>query len=138
MSLLSFFSPLKSADRQSRVSPRRCRRRDRSPAARFVPRLEALESRALPSTLTVLNNADSGDGSLRAAIAAAQSGDQIVFDGGLMGKTITLTSGQLALTKSLDIEGPGAEELAVSGNHQSRVLQRRRCYRRRRRCSGCP
>src|SRR5262249_952225 len=46
----------------------------------FRPRLEALEDRWLPSTLTVLNNLDSGPGSLRADIAAAQSGDTIVFD----------------------------------------------------------
>src|SRR6516165_7279004 len=87
-----------------------------------VPRLLALEDRTLPSTLTVLTTADSGDGSLRAAIAAAQGGDQIVFDPGLQGQTITLTSGQLSISKDLDIEGPGADHLAVSGNHQSRVF----------------
>src|SRR5262249_44386422 len=88
----------------------------------FVPRLVVLEDRTLPSTWTVLNNLDSGDGSLRAAIAAAHSGDQIVFDPSLHGQTITLTSGQLALTKSLDIEGLGADQLAISGNHASRVF----------------
>jgi hypothetical protein len=88
----------------------------------FEPRVLLLEDRTLPSTLTVLNNADSGDGSLRAAIAAAQSGDQVVFDPGLHGQTITLTCGELAITKDLDIEGPGADQLAVSGNHQSRIF----------------
>jgi hypothetical protein len=34
-----------------------------------VPRLEALEDRALPSTFTVRNLLDSGAGSLRAAVA---------------------------------------------------------------------
>src|SRR5262249_43305552 len=104
----------------------RRRSRDRRPrAARrssFVPRLEALEDRTLPSTWTVLNNLDSGDGSLRAVIAAAQSGDQIVFDPSLNGQTITLTSGQLAITKNLDIEGLGADQLTVSGNHASRIF----------------
>jgi hypothetical protein len=76
----------------------------------------------LPSILTVLTNADSGDGSLRAAIANAQSGDQIVFDDSLRGQTITLTSGELAIAEDLDIEGPGADQLAVSGNDQSRVF----------------
>src|SRR5262249_11918615 len=85
-----------------------------------LPRLEILEDRTVPSTLTVTSPADSGDGSLRAMIAAAQNGDQIVFDPRLQGQTITLTSGQLAITRSLDIEGPGADLLAVSGNHQSR------------------
>jgi hypothetical protein len=88
----------------------------------FVPRLLVLEDRTMPSALTVLNNADSGPGSLRAAIADAQSGDQIVFDPSLDGHTITLTSGQLDLSKSLDIEGPGADQLAISGNHQSRIF----------------
>jgi hypothetical protein len=55
-------------------------------------------------------------------IAAAQDGDQIVFDQSLQGQTITLTSGQLGITKGLDIEGLGADKLAVSGNHASRVF----------------
>jgi hypothetical protein len=84
--------------------------------------VEALEDRTLPSTLTVLNNLDSGDGSLRAMIAAASDGDTINFDRHLRGQTITLTSGELAITKSLDIEGLGADQLAVSGNHASRVF----------------
>ncbi len=54
-----------------RVSPRRRRRRYCSAEARFVPRVEALEFRDLPSTLTVLKNADSGDSSLRAVLALA-------------------------------------------------------------------
>src|SRR5262249_35469442 len=82
----------------------------------------ALEDRWLPSTLTVLNNLDSGPGSLRAAIAAASSGDTINFANSLKGQTITLTSGQLAITTNLDIEGPGANKLAVSGNGLGRVF----------------
>jgi hypothetical protein len=84
--------------------------------------VEALEDRTLPSTLTVLTNADSGDGSLRAVIAAAGDGDTINFDRHLRGATITLTSGELAITKSLGIEGLGADRLTVSGNHASRVF----------------
>src|SRR5437899_2101025 len=114
MSLVSFFGWLKSADRKSRA-PRRCRRRYCSPEARHVPRVEALECRALPSTLTVLNNADSGDSSLRAMLALASSGDTITFDPSLAGQTITLTSGELAIDKSLDIGGLGADQLTVSG-----------------------
>src|SRR6516164_9806958 len=89
---------------------------------RFLPQIETLEQRTVPSLWTVTSPADSGDGSLRAMIAAAQNGDQIVFDPSLQGQTITLTSGQLAITKSLDIEGLGADQLAVSGNHASRVF----------------
>ena len=83
----------------------------------FRPTLEALEGRCLPSTLTVLNNLDSGKGSLRTVIAHAKSNDVIVFAPGLDGQTITLTSGELYITKSLTIQGPGAGQLAVSGNH---------------------
>src|SRR5262249_28477847 len=63
-----------------------------------------------------------GDGSLRGQIAAAQSGDVINFAPGLAGQTITLTNGELAITRSLDIEGPGANQLTVDGNHASRVF----------------
>src|SRR5712692_10972088 len=107
------------------ASSRRRQQAIRKPARlgrSYVPRLEPLEDRTVLSTLTVTNPADSGAGSLRDAIAAAQSGDQIVFDTSIKGQTITLTSGQLAIAQSLDIEGPGADKLAVSGNHASRIF----------------
>jgi hypothetical protein len=97
--------------------------RSRARQRRFsVPRLEVLEDRALPSTLTVLNTADSGPGSLRAAIDGAHDGDTIVFASALQGgSTITLTK-QLAVAKNLDIEGPGAANLTVSGNDSTRLF----------------
>jgi hypothetical protein len=98
------------------------RRAAARPTPRFPPRLEELERRDLPSTLTVLNNADSGPGSLRAEIAAANSGDRIVFDPRLNGQTITLTSGELAISQNLSILGPGADQLTVSGNRAGRVF----------------
>src|SRR5215472_7882929 len=89
--------------------PSRSARRERSaPKWRFLPRLDRMEDRTLLSTVTVLNNHDSGPGSLRAAIAAASSGQTINFAPSLDGQTITLTSGELDITRSLDIEGPGA------------------------------
>src|SRR5262245_54296020 len=75
--------------------------------SRSRPGLECLERRAVPSTLTVTNLSDSGAGSLRGQIAAAASGDTIVFDGSLRG-TISLTSGELAISRNLTIQGPGA------------------------------
>ena len=86
--------------------------------------LEALDDRTVPSTFTVSNLADAGDGSLRQAVldANALSGaDTIQFANGLQG-TIALTGGQLNITDHLAIDGPGAGLLAVSGNHQSRVF----------------
>src|SRR5713226_6814785 len=101
------------------------RNRIKKPVGRrqsFVPRLEILEDRTVPSTLTVLNNLDKGAGSLRDAITKAKSGDTIVFAPSLAGQTITLTSDELAIKNSLDIEGPGADKLAISGNDANRVF----------------
>jgi hypothetical protein len=88
----------------------------------FRPRLELLEGRDVPSTLTVLNNHDAGAGSLRDAIGHAHDGDTIVFAPGLAGQTIALTSDQITIKTSLDIEGPGADKLTVSGNDAFRVF----------------
>src|SRR5262245_66337836 len=89
----------------------------------FAPRVEVLEARDVPSTLTVLNNLDTGAGSLRDAIGRARDGDTIAFASRLNGETIVLTSDELAIKKSLDIEGPGADKLAVSGNDGFRVFE---------------
>src|SRR5262245_52815120 len=103
--------------RKPNAKPRTSRRA----TSTFRPRLEALERRDVPSTLTVTNNLDSyyspPAGSLRAEIAAAQPGDTIVFDQSLKGKTITLDyRSELCIDKSIDIEGLGAKYLAISGN----------------------
>lgn len=75
------------------------------------------------SILTVTTTADSGSGSLRAAIAQAKSGSTIKFAKNLAGKTITLSSGQLSINKDLTIDGAGASGLTISGNRSSRVIQ---------------
>ena len=77
---------------------------------------------ALAATFTVTNPNDSGPGSLRDAISAAASGDKINFAPSLNGQTITLTSGELLINKNLNIQGPGANQLTISGNHASRVF----------------
>jgi hypothetical protein len=122
MTWISFTNGLKRANRQAMGFLRPMRRNNRSQGTRFRPRLEVLECRNLPSTLTVLNTADSGPGSLRDTIAAAQSGDTIVFDPSLNGQTITLTSGELAFNQSLNLQGPGADQLTISGNNAGRVF----------------
>jgi predicted outer membrane repeat protein len=94
--------------------------------ARARPRLELLESRQVLSTLTVTSIADGGlpgDGTLRGEIAAAQPGDTIVFDPSLDTQTLTLTGGQLLINQSLTIQGPGADQLTVSGGGVSGVFQ---------------
>jgi hypothetical protein len=97
-------------------------RRELVRVAQLMPRLEILEDRTVPSTLTALNNLDSGPGSLRDAIGHAKSGDTIRFDPSLNGQTITLTSDELAFSKSIDIEGPGPGLLAISGNNAHRIF----------------
>jgi hypothetical protein len=66
---------------------------------------------------TVTTLADSGTGSLRAAIDDANSngGGTISFGAGLSG-TITLASDLPALTQSVTIAGPGASAVTVDGN----------------------
>ena len=49
------------------------------------------------------------------------SADTIDFTHGLTG-TIPLSSGQLSITDTLTIDGPGADQVAVSGSQQSRVF----------------
>ncbi len=79
---------------------------------------------AVPTVFTVSNLADIGAGSLRQAITDANANpgnDSIFFQSGL-GGTIILTNGQLEVTDSVVIRGPGAKVLAISGNNVSRVL----------------
>lgn len=103
-------------------SPHRSRRRRRPPS--IVPALEALEERALLSTYTVVNLDDAGAGSLRQAVEEANANigaDAIEFAGGLKG-TIGLSSGELAITDDLTIDGPGAKKLTVTGSNLSRIF----------------
>lgn len=71
------------------------------------------------ATTTVTSTADSGGGSLRDAVAAASSGDTVNIN---VTGTITLTGGPLTISKSITISGPGASELAVSGNNAVQVF----------------
>src|SRR5438067_8122538 len=68
-------------------------------------------------TITVTSTADSGAGTLRAALASAANGDTIDVSG--VTGTILLTSGELLVTNSVTILGPGPASLAVNGNAAS-------------------
>jgi hypothetical protein len=79
---------------------------------------------AQAADFTVTNLNDSGPGSLRQAIEDADTNpgpDRVLFQSGLSG-TITLTGGQLVVFDPVQISGPGAGQLAVSGNGSSRVI----------------
>jgi parallel beta-helix repeat protein len=74
---------------------------------------------ASAATLTVLNNNDTGAGSLRATVAAAAAGDTIVF--GAVTGTIPLAN-QIDIGTSLTISGPGAANLTIAPSGTNRAL----------------
>jgi hypothetical protein len=74
-----------------------------------------LGATAQSATLTVTSTDDSGAGTLRDALAKAADSDTIDATG--VSGAITLTTGQLSVTNSVTILGPGANILAVNGNY---------------------
>ncbi|MFP4413521.1 putative Ig domain-containing protein, partial [Coleofasciculus sp.] len=78
----------------------------------------------MPQQIIVTNTKDNGSGSLREAIALAQSGDTIKFSSSIAGKTLTLRTGQLEIRpgKNITIDGADAPGLRISGNKQSRIF----------------
>jgi hypothetical protein len=100
-------------------------------AVRALVMLTCLVVMALPTasaaTFTVSSTADSGPGSLRATVAAAQtsSGPNLIqFARGVRG-AIVLTSGAITINQSLTMAGPGAHRLSISGNDADRVFESR-------------
>ena len=74
--------------------------------------------------IIVSNTNDDGTGSLRRAIEDANANgglDDVVFQSNVRPK-ITLTTGEIPITDSVDIQGPGANVLTVSGNDNSRIF----------------
>src|SRR5205085_5346944 len=65
------------------------------------------------ATLTATSTADSGAGSFRDIIAAANDGDTIQFAVPLSGQSITLTSAEFVIDKNITINGPGPSQLTV-------------------------
>src|SRR5262249_28039849 len=83
-----------------------------------------LAGTASGTTYIVTNIQDAGPGSLRDAIAQANSHmgpDMVIFQAGLTG-SIGLTSGELSVIDDVMITGPGANILTVSANNRSRVF----------------
>lgn len=106
---------------------RNARRRARRAGAGAVATLGAaavLAPGAEAASFQVSNLADSGPGSLREAIAQANAtgeADTVTFAAGLTG-TIRLSTGEIPITSGVDIQGPGAELLSVSGEDDSRIF----------------
>ncbi len=74
---------------------------------------------------TVTSTADSGPGTLRQAVLDAASDDTIFFDSTVFAtaQTITLTSGEITLNKSLTIDGSArSSQVTISGGNASRIF----------------
>lgn len=69
-----------------------------------------------PCSLLVNNLLDSGDGSLRAAISCAASGDTIIFDPSLANLTINITSTKIAINKNLYIRSNVNPHIKISSS----------------------
>ena len=69
----------------------------------------------------VTTTADSGPGSLRAAVAAASEGDGVCFDASLGGKTITITSAEIVFSLGLHFRSSGAT-VTISGGGAKRIF----------------
>ena len=127
----------RQANRRKHHKSAEGRRRDQEVRAAYKTQLrfEPLEDRRLLSVLAVTNLLDgsvaqAGDlpGSLRQAIFDANANpgaDTISFDPSLSGGTIALTSGELAITDSVTIQGLGAANLTIDAGGISRIFDAR-------------
>ncbi len=94
---------------------------------RFLLTLAVLTAAGSAQSLTagiVTTTADSGTGSLRAAISTAGNGEVITFALALNGATITLTSGELSIAgRQLTIDASTLSAgIKISGNNNSRIF----------------
>ncbi len=97
--------------------------RSRPKTASFLLALTVgLLASATAYSVTVTNTNDSGPGSLRNAIAATPAGGLVNFSLAGCPCSIVLTTGELIITKNLTLVGPGADQLAISGNNSTRVF----------------
>ena len=91
----------------------------------YRPCLEALEDRCVPSTFTVKNLFDDASKDcLRSLITKANNhlgADTIVFAPGLEG-TIPLIFGDIGISDSLVLTGPGAAKITVDGLGLDRIF----------------
>lgn len=87
-------------------------------SARFAARpLEACSN-----TITVTAIVDNGPGTLRQALTDVCNGGTISFAAPLADQTITLTSTELSITKTVTLTNPDAPNLKISGNKVNRVF----------------
>ncbi len=92
--------------------------------------IESLEARIAPATIFVTNLNDAGAGSLRQAILDANDpalhpgADLITFRGVAGGGgEIALVTGEMTITDSLTIRGPGASKFVIDAGDLSRIFK---------------
>src|SRR5215212_8909146 len=74
------------------------------------------------ATFTVTNNNDAGAGSLRDAIGSANA-DAVVDDINFsVSGVIPLTTGNIVISEPVNLNGPGAGTLTVSGTDSSNIF----------------
>ncbi|MEM6788130.1 MAG: right-handed parallel beta-helix repeat-containing protein [Myxococcota bacterium] len=83
--------------------------------------LAEVEWDAPAPTIVVQSDADSGPGSLRAALEQATDGDVVGFDAALAGATIALEE-QLVISASITLDGAAAPGLTLDGQGTTRIL----------------
>src|SRR5438105_13742387 len=76
---------------------------------------------AASAAITVTNTHDNGPGSLRQALVNANAGDTVKFALGA-NSIISLTSGELVVTKALTIDGSDVSNLKLSADGSGRVF----------------
>lgn len=85
-------------------------------------RYDQLEDRRMLAVFVVSNLDDAGPGSLRDTVALANGfagADEIQF---AVNGTIALTSGEIEITDPLIITGPGADQLTIDAQQNSRIF----------------
>ncbi|CAH0998950.1 hypothetical protein LEM8419_00245 [Neolewinella maritima] len=76
----------------------------------------------LGATIVVTSTGDSGDGTLREAVASAVAGDVIRFDVSTNGTPINLTGALILIDKSIEIAGNGMDQTIISGASTNRIF----------------
>ena len=88
----------------------------------FISVPMSAEAQACDNEIMVTSVADDGPGTLRQAILDVCDGGRIYFSTTTYGKTIILED-ELIIDKDMNIDGPGMDELAISGDDTTRVFQ---------------
>jgi hypothetical protein len=92
------------------------------PSAPPGPRAGGIAHPLVAPVITVTNTDDAGPGSLRQAVLDAPDAAVIQFDAAVAGQTIVLTSGNIAISRAVVIEGPVPGGITISGGLLSRAF----------------